>query len=225
MSLRDRLALSGLRDRLEGLRLRDRLTRSGPRDRRAGSGLRDRCTGTRVREGATPREGLARLRPGDRPAPVTPRSGAPATMSARPVDRAWPALPLSALGVATLVALVGVAAAPQPSETDRIADTVKDFAAAVQEQRGEDACALLTPAGRQAVTARLGTLGCAATIRSFGFGIDPGVLRVARVAGVQIVGDRATIPRAQLIVPGGKPFGRTIALERVDGEWRIATVT
>ena len=161
----------------------------------------------------------------DRLAPATPRTGEPATMPARPVDRAWPALPLAALGVATLVALVGIVAAPQPSETDRIADTVEDFAAAVQEKRGEDACALLTPKGQQATAARLGTLGCAETIRSFGFGLDPGALRAARVASVQIVGDRATIPRAQLIVPGGKPFGRTIALERIDSEWRIATVT
>ncbi len=136
----------------------------------------------------------------------------------------WPTLPLGALGLTVVVALAGVVAAPRPSDADRIAETVKDFAAAVQERRGEDACALLTPAGRQAVATRLGTLDCAATIRSFGFGIDAGPLRVARVGEVAVAGDRATIARDQLRGPDGKPYGRTITLERRGGTWRIAAI-
>lgn len=142
-----------------------------------------------------------------------------------PRRRLWPALPLLALGLALVVVVVGVVAAPRPSEADRIAETVEGFARAVQERRGEDACARLTPDGRQAVARRLGTLGCAATIRSFGYGIDAGPLRVARVVDVAISGDRATIAREQLLVPDGKSYGRAITLERVAGDWRIAAIT
>ncbi len=237
MSLRDRLAGVGLRDRVARLRLGDRVARLplGDRPSRLSRAPGDRALdappdaqpgdGPAVPD-APPRDRPALLRAPRRDrARAAPRAGEPARGSARAVDRAWPALPLAALGVAALVAVVGVVAAPQPSETARIVGTVHDFAAAVQEKRGEDACALLTPAGRQAVTAQVGTLGCAATIRSFGYGIDPGVLRVARVTGGQIAGDRATIPRAQLLAPGGRPVGRTITLERIGGEWRIAAVT
>lgn len=143
----------------------------------------------------------------------------------RPIDRAWPALPLLALLIAAIVAVIGTAAAPRATDADRIADAVNDFAQAAQERRGADACALLTPAGQQATAARTGTLDCAGTLRSFGPGFDAGRLRVARVVGVEVTGDRATIARDQLLVPDGKPFGRTITLERIDGDWRIAAVT
>ncbi len=143
-------------------------------------------------------------------------------MKRRPIDGAWPALPLLTLAIAAIVAVLGIVAAPQPTDADRIADTVEDFAQAVQERRGADACALLTPAARQATAARTGTLSCAEFVRSFGFGFNAGTLRVARVVDVDIAGDRATIPRDRLLVPGGKPFGRALALERIDGAWRIA---
>jgi len=141
-----------------------------------------------------------------------------------PLDRAWPGLPLLFLALAVVVALVGIVAAPTPTDAERIEGTLHDFAAALQERRGEDACALLTPAVQQATTARTGTLGCPATVRSFGLGIDPAPLRVARVAGVQVMGDRATIGRDQLLVPDGEPFGGATTLERIDGRWRIATL-
>lgn len=115
-------------------------------------------------------------------------------MKRRPIDGAWPALPLLTLAIAAIVAVLGIVAAPQPTDADRIADTVEDFAQAVQERRGADACALLTPAARQATAARTGTLSCAEFVRSFGFGFNAGTLRVARVVDVDIAGDRATIP-------------------------------
>jgi len=141
-----------------------------------------------------------------------------------PLDRAWPRLPLLFLALAVVVALIGIVAAPTPTDAERIEDTLHDFAAALQERRGEDACALLTPAVQQAATARTGTLDCPGTARSFGLGIDPARLRVARVAGVQVADDRATIAREQLLVPDGEPFGGVTTLERIDGRWRIATL-
>lgn len=142
----------------------------------------------------------------------------------RAVDRAWPALPLALLALAVLVALVGVVAAPRPSDTERIAEVVEDFGAAVQERRGEDACGLLTPGAQAEQAARLGTLDCAATIRSFGTGVNGAQLRLTRVLSARITGDRAAVPRDQLLVPNGKPFGSTVQLARVDGEWRIVSV-
>lgn len=142
----------------------------------------------------------------------------------RLVDRAWPALPLALVALTALVAVVGVLAAPEPTETERIADVVEDFGAAVQERRGADACALLTPGARAQQAARLGTLDCAATVGSFGTGVNGGQLRLARVISARISGDRATIARDQLRVPNGEPFGSTVELERVAGEWRIVSV-
>lgn len=143
----------------------------------------------------------------------------------RPIDRAWPALPLLALVLAAIVAVVGTVAAPRPSDADRIAAAVEDFAQAAQERRGADACALLTRAAQQATAARTGTLDCEQTLRSFGPGFNAGALRVARVVAVQVTGDRATIARDQLLAPDGTVFGATITLERIDGGWRIAAVT
>lgn len=137
--------------------------------------------------------------------------------------RAWPALPLALLALAALVALAGVLAAPAPSPTDRMADAVQDFGAAVQELRGEAACADLTPAARRAVAARTGTLDCATTIRSFGFGIDPGPLREAAITHAQVTGTRATVTGQELLAHG-RPYGRPLTLERLGGRWLIAAL-
>ncbi len=139
--------------------------------------------------------------------------------------RLWPLAPLALLALAAVIVVVGLLAAPAESAQDRIADTVHDFAAAVDERRGEDACALLTPAAARATAASIGTLDCATVVRSFGYAVDTGPLRVADVRRVDVNGDKATIAASELIVPGGKPFGPGIALERVGREWRVAGFT
>ena len=160
------------------------------------------------------RQSLRRL-PLDRTRPASGR---------RPLAGTWPVLPLLLLAVAVVVAMIGIAAAPRPTDARRIGETVRSFAGALQERRGEDACALLTPTAQQAAAARTGTLSCAATVRSFGLGVDAGPLRAARVVGVTVLGDRATVAREQLLVPDGEPFGAAITLERIDGLWRIAAL-
>ncbi len=140
----------------------------------------------------------------------------------RPIDRAWPALPLLALVLAALVAVIGVLAAPEEREVDRIGEAVHDFARAAQERRGEDACALLTPSARQVIAARLGTLTCAETVRSFGVGLDTRRLALAEVVGAAVVGEQATVATQQLVLPGNEAFGRGVRLERSGGSWRIA---
>ena len=80
-----------------------------------------------------------------------------------------------------------------------------------------------TPAAREAASARVGTLGCAETIRSFDIGLDAAALRAARLTAVRVAGERATIPPGGLVAPGGRPLGRTITLERSLGIWRIAS--
>lgn len=139
--------------------------------------------------------------------------------------RAWPLAPLALLALAVVIVVVGLIAAPAESTQDQIADTVEDFAAAVDERRGEDTCALLTPAAARATAASIGTLDCATVVRSFGYAVDTGPLRVAEVRQVEVRGEKATIAPAALIVPGGKPFGPGIALERVGDEWRVAGFT
>ncbi len=143
----------------------------------------------------------------------------------RPLAGTWPVLPLLLLALAALVAVVGILAAPSPTDARRIGDTVHDFAAALQERRGEAACALLTPTAQAATAARTGTLGCAATVRSFGLGFNAASLRATRVVGVTVVGDRAAITGEQILGPDGKPFGRAIALERIDDRWRVAALS
>jgi hypothetical protein len=124
-----------------------------------------------------------------------------------------------------LAAAVGLLAAPEPSPTARIATTIKDFAAAVDERRGEDACALLTPAAAAAVARSIGTLDCAQTIRAFGYRLNTAPLRVAAVRRADVVGATARIAPDQLNVPGGRTFGPGVALKRVGGDWRVAGFT
>ena len=142
-------------------------------------------------------------------------------MPRRPIDRAWPALPLFALALAVVAALIGVLAAPKETDVDRIAGTVQDFARAAQERRGEDACALLTPDGQTTIAARLGTLSCAETVRSFGVGFDAARLRGARVVGASLAGNGAIVSREQLVLPGIVPFGGGVVLVRAGSGWRI----
>ncbi len=140
----------------------------------------------------------------------------------RALNRAWPALPLGLLLLAAIVVVIGVVAAPAPTDTRRVEDAVHDLARAVRETRGEDACALLTPAARRVVAARTGTLSCAATLRSFGLGVDAAALEASRVTGVTVTGDRAMVAREQLLQPDGTPFGRGVALQRDADGWLVA---
>lgn len=142
-------------------------------------------------------------------------------MRQRPIDRAWPALPLIALALAAVVAVVGVLAAPRETEVQRIDDTVSAFARAAQEKRGEDACALLTPDAQRTVAARLGTLTCAETVRSFGVGFDTARLRVAKVVAATVTGQGAIVARDQLVLADGAPFGGGVVLVRTGERWRI----
>ncbi len=138
--------------------------------------------------------------------------------------RLWPALPLLALALTVLVAIVGVVAAPGTPEVERLDDAVHDVATAVAEQRGADACALMTPATQAAVAARIGTLACPAVIRSFGAGFPADRLRTATVRGATITGDRATVATDQVVVPDGAPYGAPLQLERTGGSWRLAAL-
>ncbi len=141
------------------------------------------------------------------------------------LSRAWPLVPIALVGVALAIVVVGVLTAPAETPRERIAETVEAFAAAVDERRGEDACALLTPAAERATAASIGTVDCATVVRSFGYAVDTGPLRVATILRADVVGEKATIAPDQLIVPGGKPFGPGLALERVGDEWRVAGFT
>lgn len=129
------------------------------------------------------------------------------------------------MALTLLAVAIGLLAAPAPTPAARIATTVEDFAAAVDERRGEDACALLTPAAALEVARSIGTLDCAQTIRSFGYRLNTAPLRVATVRRADVTGAKATIAPDQLIVPGGRTFGPGIALERIDGDWRVAGFT
>jgi phage tail tape-measure protein len=141
------------------------------------------------------------------------------------IDRGWPAAPLLVLALAAVVVVVGIAAAPAPTDRQRVGEALHDVARAVQERRGEDACALLTPHAQQAVAARTGTLDCADTVRTFGLGVDAAALEAAQVTGVSVAGTRATVARGQLLQPDGTPFGKGAVLERAGDGWRLVALT
>src|SRR5438067_3741844 len=64
------------------------------------------------------------------------------------IDRLWPWGPIALVGLALLIGLNSIAKQPPKSDTDVIADVVHKFGKAVEDKRGEDACALLTPAAQ-----------------------------------------------------------------------------
>ena len=143
----------------------------------------------------------------------------------RPIDAAWPALPLAALGIAVLVALLAVLLAPERSVEDQVRDDVDALAQAVQQGRGEDACARLASPLREVVLARTAPLACPAAIRTFGLGIDAEALRRGDIAEVTVVGDQARVLRQDIRFPGGQVFSNGLQLLRVDGTWRLALLT
>ena len=133
----------------------------------------------------------------------------------------WPALPLALLALAAVVVVAGVPAAPAPTAQQEVGDTIHDFALALEQDRGEDACAHLTPEGRRTVAARTGTLDCPTTLRTFGIGLDPAALAAAHLTGVTVTGDKAVVARRQLLQPDGTPVGGGIVLVRAGAGWRI----
>lgn len=115
-------------------------------------------------------------------------------------------------------------AAPGRSAADQVTDTLDRFSAALAERRGEDACADLTRAARRGVEQRTGTLDCAATLRTFGLGLDASALRAGRIVRVTVAGTRAVIEARDLLAPSGRPVGPRVTFERDGDEWRIATL-
>lgn len=137
------------------------------------------------------------------------------------VDRLWPWGPIVLVALAVLTGINSIANRPPPSDTDRIADVIHDFGKAVDDRRGEDACALLTPKAQRELVAEVPTVTCPVAVRSFGLGFDPRALGDASIKAITVTGARGIIRRADLTTQGGVAIGLQPTFLKVGGDWRI----
>lgn len=118
------------------------------------------------------------------------------------------------------VVLVDVVAGPEPSQAERAEDTLRDFAVAVAERRGNAVCALATPPLRDRIADRVpGYGGCAPVATSFGVGFDGRVVAAADIRSVVVTGDRAEV--SGLRGPTGAPLKERFVLKRSGDAWRV----
>lgn len=138
------------------------------------------------------------------------------------VDRLWPWGPIVLVALAVLTGLNSIANRPAPSDTDQIADVVHDFGKAVDDKRGEEACALLTPAARRQLVAEVPTVTCPVAVRSFGLGFDPRALGDASIRAITVHGTTGIIRRADLVTANDVSIGLELTFAKTDGHWRIS---
>ncbi|MCW2957955.1 MAG: hypothetical protein JWP18_758 [Solirubrobacterales bacterium] len=135
------------------------------------------------------------------------------------VDRAWPWAAVAFAAVAVLVVVVAFATQPARRDDDRVRYTLADFVTAANDRDADTACGLLTPRGREAVTAAVPGVACEVYARSFGFD-------VAGLGGVMLLlppdlPDKVLLNAGNIIGADGQGVGRTVELVRVGDDFRI----
>lgn len=135
------------------------------------------------------------------------------------VDRLWPRAAFAALGLAAVIVLVAYATQPSRRDADRVRDTLTDFVDAAADRNPDTACRLLTPRGREVVTAPVPGTPCHVYARSFGFD-------VAGLDGVDLrldtdLPDQVVLDAGNMTGPDGEPVQRRVELVRVGDDFRI----
>lgn len=154
-------------------------------------------------------------------------------MSARPddlldraaavVDRFWKLAAAGCLGLAALVAVIAFASQPTERDGDQVRNVLRDFVTAAGDRDGDTACRLLSPAGRQAVTAVVPGVTCQTYARSFGF--DVAGLGSVQVNLPENLPDRVVIDASNTVGPDGQPVQRRVAMSRTGDGYRIDALT
>ena len=113
-----------------------------------------------------------------------------------------------------------------PSEEYRVARAIRGFLTALFEGDGEAACRRLSPEQQAAARTRLKRPSCERAIRLQALSMreaDIERLGRARVSRVALKGAAGT---AEVVTParkGGVPEPHTVRVERIDGEWLLAS--
>jgi hypothetical protein len=139
------------------------------------------------------------------------------------VDRAWPQVAVALLALALVITAVAYATQPGRQDDDQVRAVLTDFVNAAADRDADTACGLLTAAGKQAVTAPVPGTSCEVYARSFGFdvaGLGGATLRLDRA-----LGDRVVLDGTNMTAPDGTPVQRRMELVRVDGDYRINSLT
>lgn len=138
------------------------------------------------------------------------------------IDRLWPWGPIALVVLAVLTGLNSIAHQPAKSDTDHIGDLVHDFGKAVDDRRGEDACAMLTPAAQQQLVAQVPTVTCPVAVRSFSLGFDPAALGEASIKAITVRGTAGVIRRTDLTNAAGISLGLGLTFRKTGGRWLIS---
>lgn len=118
------------------------------------------------------------------------------------------------------VLLTGASGCGGASDQERVRTTLKAYFGAVVQGDGRAACARLSRSGRRdLIRSVAASRTCEQAVTQYQAGLTPAQrtqLRAVRVERVTVDGDRATA------YVSGVPGVRSGALEREDGEWKVA---
>jgi hypothetical protein len=124
---------------------------------------------------------------------------------------------LSVLLAVLALAGCGGGGSDEPSNPEA---TVQAYLNALADNEGEEACGFLTPDIRRQIVEQAGSPSCPEAVADFNefLGEDADLLKDAVVDDVVVRGDSASAN-----VTGVVADSVEVELERIDGEWRIAT--
>jgi hypothetical protein len=140
------------------------------------------------------------------------------------IDKLWPWGPIVLVALALLTGIRSIADQPPASDTDQIADVVHDFGKDADNQRGDEACAWLTPSGQRTLVAEVPTVTCPVFVRSFGLGFDPRALGIANIKAISVQGDNGVIRREDLLNEQDAPIGVALGFTKTPAGWRISAI-
>jgi hypothetical protein len=140
------------------------------------------------------------------------------------IDKLWPWGPIVLVALAVVTGIRSIADQPPASDTDQIADVARGFGKDADNQRGEEACAWLTPSAQQQLVAEVPTVTCPVFVRSFSLGFDPHALGEANIKAITVKDNLGVIRRADLLNGQDAPFGIALAFSKTPDGWKISAI-
>jgi hypothetical protein len=139
------------------------------------------------------------------------------------VDRLWVRIAGGCLALTLLVVVVSYATQPTERDFESVRNTLTDFVTAAGDRDGDAACKLLTPEGRQVVTAAVPGVSCPAYARSFGLdvaGLGSVTLDLPADLPKQVLLDESNMKDA-----AGQPVRRKVLMVKTGDGYRIAAIS
>ncbi|UTI66609.1 hypothetical protein NBH00_10445 [Paraconexibacter antarcticus] len=139
------------------------------------------------------------------------------------VDRLWVRIAGGCLALALVIGAIAYASQPTERDYESVRNTLTDFVTAAGDRDGDAACKLLTPQGRQIVTAEVPGVSCETYARSFGFDVA-GLGSVTLHLPADLPG-QVLLDASNMTDPAGHPVQRKVLMVRTSNGYRIAAIS